>query len=216
MSNTNNMENLESYHALRFNRDGLKELSNFHIKDFDFMGHTFHSSEAAFQSCKLIDGDDLRRFEEKAEIFVESTLAISKKLGRKVLLCSDWERVKAERMYAVITEKFKQNPGLVHILLNTDERFIIEDNTWHDNEWGVCECGACWNRKKAKNMLGLLLMKLRAELRDEQDCKVKYWLKGGIATECAGYIDLMDADDVQRVFKKHNVDNVNEFIKLMV
>lgn len=211
-----NIENIQSYRALRFNKDNVKVLSNFDRHAFDFMGHTFTSAEAAFQACKLIDGEDTTRFDELVEEFVESTPSAAKKMGRKVKLCRDWEQVKATRMYAVLSEKFRQNPDLIQVLLDTGESFIIEDTTWHDNTWGLCECGACFNKKKSKNILGLLLMKLRAELRGEQNCKVKYWLKGEYASEGAGYIDLMSAEDVQRVLDKYNLDDFDEFMKKMV
>lgn len=213
---TNNVENLDSYRALRFNKDGYKEFSNFDKHDFEFMGYTFYSGESAFQACKLIDGDDLTRFHEFARDFINCTPGAAKRLGRKVKLSADWETVKAERMYAVITEKFKQNPALSNLLLSTGERFIIEDNTWHDNTWGLCTCGLCYNRKESKNVLGLLLMRVRADLKGESSCRVKYWLKGDYDCECTGYVDLMDGEDIKQVLFKHNLDGFNEFMKRMV
>lgn len=213
--NTNSMENLESYHALRFNRDGLKELSNSYNSRIEFMGYPFKSAEAAFQSCKVIDGMDMTRYREMVGDFMVATPTMAKMIGHRVRLRIDWEEVKNTCMWSVITEKFCQNPSLMHTLLNTDDRFIIADNDEHGCYWGVCGCVECKVKNKAQNMLGMMLMKLRTEQRNQTDCKVKYLLNESFGEERAGIIDLADDNNIQTIFNKYGVEDMDDFIKLM-
>jgi predicted NAD-dependent protein-ADP-ribosyltransferase YbiA (DUF1768 family) len=62
-----------------------------------------------------------------------------------------------------LRQKFSK-PEFISLLLNTSNREIIEGNYWHDNYWGSCTCDKCGN--KGLNKLGILLMKIRKELQD--------------------------------------------------
>lgn len=73
---------------------------------------------------------------------------------------SNWNRIKRKVMYKAIKAKFAQNKKLKALLLSTGDRKIIE-NTTNDFYWG------CGINKKGKNVMGILLMKLRHELRNE-------------------------------------------------
>ncbi len=73
-------------------------------------------------------------------------------------LRSDWEEVKDEIMYKVVTCKFTQNQDLKEKLLAAGDKTLIEGNTWNDRYWGVC-------RGKGQNKLGQILMRVREELR---------------------------------------------------
>jgi len=44
---------------------------------------------------------------------------------------------------------------------------LAEYNTWHDRYWGICTCKVC--HKQGENHLGLLLMKIRADLQGEKE-----------------------------------------------
>lgn len=50
---------------------------------------------------------------------------------------------------------------LSSMLLSVKED-IVENNTWHDNFWGVCTCLRCNGR--GANVLGIILSKVRNNL----------------------------------------------------
>lgn len=133
-------------------------LSNFYEGEpFVFKGMKFTNVESAFQSQK-----DISRQHE----FEMIRPSQSKRLGRSVNLRDDWEEVKYNIMYDICYAKFSQSETLKERLLNTQYEYIIEGNTWHDNEWGDCYCSRCINLK-GENKLGEILMKVREVLRDE-------------------------------------------------
>lgn len=134
-------------------------LSNFYESKIVYKDITFPTVEHAFQAAKSLSE------EEQAAISIAKTPGIAKRLGRKVLLRSDWEEIKEKVMYECVKEKFKE-PVLREKLLNTSPAELIEGNTWHDNYWGDCSCEKCKNIK-GKNSLGKILMKVRSEIAEE-------------------------------------------------
>lgn len=48
-------------------------------------------------------------------------------------------------------------------LIATHPHPLVEGNTWHDQFWGDCRCDRCPGQ--GDNMLGVVLMGLRNELR---------------------------------------------------
>lgn len=132
-------------------------LSNFYPCSITFNGRTFSSSEAAFQAQKCID-------ELEKDKFININASTSKKLGRKVKLRPDWEYIKDYLMLQIVREKFKQNPELAAALLATGNAYLCEGNHWKDKHWGICpEVGHPGS--DGLNMLGSILMIVRAELR---------------------------------------------------
>lgn len=95
------------------------------------------------------------------DILTADTPGKAKKLGRKVPLRDDWELIKVDVMRELLIRKFSIEYHKT-ILLSTDDQELIEGNYWHDNFWGVCNCGKCSN---GQNNLGKLLMELREEIR---------------------------------------------------
>ena len=73
-------------------------------------------------------------------------------------LREDWEEVKASVMEAVLRAKFTQNPELMAKLTATGEALLVEGNDWQDTYWGFDV-----NLGYGENMLGRLLMRIRAE-----------------------------------------------------
>ena len=120
-------------------------LSNFYQSEVNYKGNTFYSVEAAFQAQK----DPSRSHEFRA-----LNPSDAKKLGRKVTLRSDWEKVKFSIMEEILRIKFS-DPVLLDRLLNVKGE-IVEDNTWGDRIWG--RCGGL-----GENNLGKILMKIRDE-----------------------------------------------------
>ena len=61
-------------------------------------------------------------------------------------------------MESLVREKFSQNLDLKNLLLTTNDTELVEANTWGDTFWGRCN-------GVGKNHLGLILMKIREELK---------------------------------------------------
>lgn len=123
-------------------------LSNFYAAEVTYNGITYHNNEAAFQAQK-----DVTKAHEFAAL---TNPVMAKRNGRKVHLRSDWEEVKVGIMEEIVRCKFTQNPELRKKLLDTGDRLLIEGGS--DNFWG-----------NSKNTLGKILMKVRYELRMEED-----------------------------------------------
>lgn len=134
-------------------------LSNFYNAEVVHEGITYKNSEAAFQAAKTKD------FQLRRE-FSELNPSQAKLKGRHIKLRSDWEEVKDNIMYEIVKDKFTRNYNLKKLLLKTDTCVLTEGNWWHDNYWGDCYCDRCQN-KEGKNILGLILMRVRDEIRNE-------------------------------------------------
>ena len=90
-----------------------------------------------------------------------STLSPSdaKKLGRKVVLRSDWESIKFSVMQEIVDAKFDQNPDIANKLIMTNNEYLEEGNNWGDKIWGTVNgVGA--------NNLGKILMQTRERLKE--------------------------------------------------
>jgi len=134
-------------------------LSNFDDKEVTYKGLTFLNSEACFQAQKSLT-------ETGKSVFTIMNPSDAKKLGRKVKLRKDWEKVKADIMLEIVRAKFSQNKDIAKKLLDTGDQDLTEGNTWHDNYFGVCSCDRCINETK-RNVLGKVLMIVRKELREK-------------------------------------------------
>lgn len=129
-------------------------LSNFYEHQVLFDGKLYPTNEHAFQAAKTFDE------KEREKIRMAETPSRAKFLGRKVKLRDDWEDVKVQIMYEICLEKFKDE-SLKEKLLNTEDKILIEGNTWNDDFWGKCT-------EKGQNNLGKILMKIRSELKNNQ------------------------------------------------
>lgn len=135
-------------------------LSNFYNAPVEYEGLVYRNNEAAFQSAKTVDMEERKRF-------IAYPPSVAKLEGRNLFLRSDWEEVKDGVMYDVVKDKFIRNSDLKKRLLNTGEAVLIEGNWWHDNYWGNCTCLKCLDIP-GKNQLGITLMKVREELKEEE------------------------------------------------
>jgi len=129
-------------------------LSNFWPVRIEHEGLTYLSSEAAFQAAKTLDM-------EKRNEFTVMSAGQSKKAGQFVELRKDWDYIKRKVMYDIVKYKFSNHEDLRHKLLITHNAELEEGNTWNDRFWGVCD-------GQGSNVLGLILMLVRAELRIEE------------------------------------------------
>lgn len=142
-------------------RGNWGRLSNFWQQIITIEGLTYNSSEAAYQAFKALDKED-------RTLFLALRPAEAKKLGRSLLMRSDWNEVKYDTMKMILRIKFSE-PRLRDFLLSTGDIPLIEGNTWHDNQWGDCHCGRKACEIKGKNMLGKVLMEVRKELKENDD-----------------------------------------------
>lgn len=126
-------------------------LSNFYPSKIILDGLEYDHVEAAFQAAKTDDVSARRRIREAAKP------GEAKRLGQKVKLRQDWEKIKIQVMEDLVRQKFTTHKDLQEKLLATGDSYLEETNTWNDKFWGVC--GAY-----GENHLGKILMKVRKEL----------------------------------------------------
>lgn len=132
-------------------------LSNYYPCSFVLDGIYYLNAEAAFQAQK-VPPEERRQF---ACLMPNE----AKRLGRRVQLSPDWDKVRDEAMRRVLYAKFNQNEEFKQRLLATGDRHIIEDTTgWHDNYWGDCQCPRC-KGVHGQNKLGMMLEEIRTKLR---------------------------------------------------
>jgi ribA/ribD-fused uncharacterized protein len=136
---------------VRFSGDN-RFLSNFYPAIVTLGMLQYSTVEHAYQAAKTLNSSQRRTIR-----YAESPGA-AKKLGSKVDLRSDWERVKVGIMRTLLREKFKPRSDLAKKLQTTGQVQLIEGNTWGDTYWGQCPVGF------GTNMLGLLLMEIRTDL----------------------------------------------------
>jgi len=141
--------------------------SNFAHAEFVFDGQKFYTSEQCFmwKKAKLF-GDE----QTAAKILRAKTPKEQKQLGREVKGFNEriWTKHKVQCMYEACYAKFSQNPHLKEKLLQTGEAILIEASP-NDKIWGI---GARESEHvkdprnwKGENLLGLILMKVRQDLR---------------------------------------------------
>jgi ribA/ribD-fused uncharacterized protein len=135
-------------------------LSNFYPSVITLDDLNFNTVEHAFQAAKT---DDL---DERRSIQLAPSPARAKQLGRKVTLRSDWENVKYSIMETLVRQKFTRYSELGEMLLGTGSAELIEGNSWNDRTWGMTK-----NKQGefiGKNWLGIILMKVREELKEKK------------------------------------------------
>lgn len=138
-------------------------LSNMYPCKLNYEGIDYTCSETAFQAQKLkIALPDL-----DLESFAKYSGKEAKRMSRDIRLQKDqlevWNKNKVSVMYYILVQKFLQNEDLMDQLLFTGDIELIEDNAWGDRFWGRDQTG------EGLNMLGEILMKIRAEARKDID-----------------------------------------------
>jgi ribA/ribD-fused uncharacterized protein len=134
-------------------------LSNFYNASCIFEGKLYPTVEHAFQAAKSLD------HAERDWIAAAGSPGLAKRLGRRINLRPDWEKIKFDVMEECLRSKFA-DPVLKKKLLATGDEELVEGNYWHDNTWGNCSCEKCKDIV-GRNMLGNILMKLRTEFMEE-------------------------------------------------
>lgn len=131
-------------------------LSNFFAVPIMYEGLEYPSVEHAFQAAKTLNQ------EERVNFTTNKNPVMAKRMGRKVKLRADWEKVKVGIMRELVMLKFSQEP-LKGMLLATGNERLEEGNKWNDRFWGVCPPRS----GRGENMLGKLLMEARDKLKGE-------------------------------------------------
>jgi len=131
-----------------------REFSNFAAFPFDLDGKRWPSVEHYYQAQKFAD-PELQKTIRQAE-----KPPIAKSLGdkNKASIRADWESVKDEVMERAVRRKFELRAELRLLLLSTGDE-ELQEAAPTDYYWGVGRDG------NGQNKLGLILMRLRAELR---------------------------------------------------
>ncbi len=144
--------------AINFYRveDEFGCFSNFAPYPIMLEGKCWPTSEHFFQASKFEDP------EHQEEIRQTKSPMIAARMGRdrKKKLRRDWESVKVSVMRKAVHAKFTQHDDIRTILLATTDAKIVE-HTENDDYWGDGGDGS------GKNMLGQVLMQVRAELKAE-------------------------------------------------
>ena len=133
--------------------NGHRFLSNFWPSPVKFDGEVYPSVEHAFHAAKTNDPDERQLVREQL------SPGRAKKIGRRVTLRPDWEKVKVDVMRRLVREKFRDR-CLKQKLLATGDQEPVEYNTWGDTYWGVCT-----RIRQGQNWLGKILMEVREELQ---------------------------------------------------
>jgi len=130
--------------------------SNFSRHGFELNGKYWSTSEHYFQAQKFAGTE----YEE--EIRLAATAMEVAKFGRdrNKPLRKDWEQVKYSIMKEAVLAKFRTHDDIREILLLTGDSEIIEKTT-DDYYWG------CGSDGTGKNMLGKILMEVRAILKTD-------------------------------------------------
>lgn len=129
-------------------------LSNFYpveIRLNDDM-EIYPSVEHAYQAAKCPSAEMRKRIRECKHP------AQAKRMGRQVATVKNWPEIRLAVMEELLFQKFTCNDLLYKLLMETGNQQLIEDNTWGDTFWGVCD-------GKGENHLGRLLMLVRDTLR---------------------------------------------------
>lgn len=133
-------------------------LSNFYACQTEYHNVKYPTSEHAYQAAKTANPI------QKEAIRKADTPDDAKRLGRRVEIKSNWDEIKDEVMYEIVSNKFK-NKRMQAKLLATENEILVEGNYWHDNYWGSCICPKCLQKPKG-NVLGKILMRVRKELKE--------------------------------------------------
>lgn len=131
---------------------GYAFLSNYSASPFRIDYVLFPTMEHYFQANKADNQNDYLR------IAYAPTPGEAKRLGRKIQLRPDWEKIKDNIMLIGLRKKFA-DPELRSLLLATGDEELVEGNYWGDTYWGVCN-------GVGQNKLGKLLMQVREEIKN--------------------------------------------------
>ena len=148
---------------IRFYRASEKPygaFSNLYRRPIEFEGEVFATSEHAYQAGKA------RKPEVRKWLLAAPSPALLAMAAHGLYywdIAPGWSKTKFDRMREVLRAKFTQHSDLQDLLLSTGKARLVESATV-DNEvnrlWGEVN-------GSGRNMLGILLMEIREDLRLE-------------------------------------------------
>jgi ribA/ribD-fused uncharacterized protein len=136
--------------------DGYGKSSNFAEYPIRIDGETWPKTEHYFQAQKFEDTGYRQRIRRASSPMEAARMG----RDRRMKLRRDWESVKVSVMHAALLAKFRQHDDLRALLLSTGDAKLVE-HTENDDYWGDGGDG------RGRNMLGQLLMRVRAALATE-------------------------------------------------
>ena len=145
----------------RANEKPYGAFSNLFRREMTFEGRSFPTAEHAYQAGKA------RKETVRDWILSAPTPSLVAMAAHGLYtwdIVPDWSKVKFDRMREVLRAKFTQHDDLRALLLSTGEARLVEmgrTNNAVNRTWGEVN-------GKGLNMLGVLLMEIRAELRKQQ------------------------------------------------
>ena len=132
--------------------------SNLYPRPIEFEGKVYPTSEHAYQAGKA------RKPDVREWILSAPTPALAAMAAHGLYVWDvvpDWSQIKFDRMRGVLRAKFDQHPDLRELLLATENARLVEAGTVNNavnRLWGEVD-------GKGENMLGVMLMELRAAYR---------------------------------------------------
>ncbi len=132
------------------------EFTNFYPYPVTIDGKQWPTTEHYFQAQKFIGTpyvEYIRNLASPREAFQFSR---ERKVSKWIR--SDWYEIKDDIMKLALLHKFGQNDKMRDRLIDTGNKRLVE-HTWNDSYWGDGGDGS------GKNMLGKLLMEVRATLK---------------------------------------------------
>lgn len=154
--------NMEETRFYRANEKPYGAFSNLYRRNIEFEGEVFATSEHAYQAGKA------RKPAVRKWLMEAPSPALLAMAAHGLYywdVAPGWSKTKFERMRAVLRAKFTQHEDLRELLLSTGHARLVEAASV-DNEvnrlWGEVN-------GSGRNILGVLLMELRSQLRQETE-----------------------------------------------
>jgi ribA/ribD-fused uncharacterized protein len=150
----------------RANEKPYGVFSNLFRRAITFEGEVFATSEHAYQAGKA------RKKQVRDWILSAPTPGLVAMAAHGIYtwdIVPDWSRIKYDRMRAVLRAKFTQHADLREVLLSTGNARLVEVGSVPNivnHTWGEVN-------GKGKNMLGVMLMELRQDLRESPNLEPK-------------------------------------------
>lgn len=135
-------------------------LDNFSSFKVEWNGHLYASVEEAYQAASFMGSDEelVEKVKKSHSAHEAQKIVIDNKDKQR----PDWNEVKVSIMEELLRLKIEQNPYVKKKLLQTEDYLIVEDST-KDDFWG-------WGpNRDGFNQLGKLWMKLREEIRNQEN-----------------------------------------------
>lgn len=132
-------------------------LSNF----YPITVNEFPSVEHFYQASKFLDP------EIREQIKAAKTSGDAKRIAEenRTKVREGWDDLKETIMWSALVKKFKDRE-LARKLLDTHDHEIVRENDWDDTFWGTVN-------GEGDNILGKMLMKIREELKKEEEKNVR-------------------------------------------